>query len=103
MNVDMSLKNEWLYASCSIETVGGRMNLITPIKEAIEIVGSNISTFLETIPRSEKNVCILTGPMAVWAYLIVFHQVVHAFTEVKYSDGRGEDILIARHGQSFMP
>jgi hypothetical protein len=103
MIIDLSLKNEMLYASCSIETVGGRMNLITPIKEAIEIIGKNISTILETIPRDERNVCVLTGPMAVWAYLVIFHQVVHAFSEVHYNDGRGEDILIARHGQSFMP
>jgi hypothetical protein len=100
--IDLSLKNESLYSGCEIETVAGRMNLVTPIAEAIEVIGENISTFLESVPGTDRNVVTLTGPMAVWAYLIVFHAVVHLFREVKYNDGRGEDILIARHGHSFM-
>lgn len=99
----MSLKNSVLYAGCEIESVAGRLNLITPIKEAIEITGKNVFEFLETIPRTDRNSVTLTGPMAVWAYMIVFHIVVHSFTEVRYNDGRSDDIVIARHGQSFMP
>jgi hypothetical protein len=36
--------------------------------------------------------------MAVWSYLVVFHAIVHAFSEVKYNDGRSDDVVIARHG-----
>jgi hypothetical protein len=97
MVVDLSL-NSSLYNGCQIETVGGRQNLTTPIPEAIEIVGTNIARAVGEIPRSERESVVLTGPMAVWSYLVVFHAVVHAFTAVYYDDGRTGPVLIAKHG-----
>jgi hypothetical protein len=41
---------------------------------------------------------VLTGPMAVWAYLIAFHAAVHRFARVYYDDGRSGSVLIAAHG-----
>ncbi len=98
MIIDMSLKNEALYADCEVESVAGRLNLLTPIPRAIDIVGWNINRIVAAIPQADRNTVILTGPMAVWSYLLVFHAVVHAFNEVKYNDGRSDDVLIARHG-----
>ncbi len=40
----------------------------------------------------------LTGPMAVWAYLVVFHAVVHKTRRVYYDDGHGNRVLVAAHG-----
>ncbi|HZT78589.1 MAG TPA: hypothetical protein VFA26_00085 [Gemmataceae bacterium] len=98
MKIDMSLNNADLYAGCEIEEVAGRLNLKTPVKDAVQIVGRNINRIVSAVPDAERNEVTLTGPMAVWAYLIVFHAVVHAFSRVYYDDGRTGPVLIAAHG-----
>ena len=91
--IDLSLKNAALYEGCNIEEVAGRLNLATPINKAVNIVGKNLTK----MNLSGEEVT-LTGPMAVWAYLITFHAVVHRFRRVYYDDGRSGPVLIAAHG-----
>lgn len=91
--VDLSLKNQELYKGCSINEVAGRLNLATPVKEAVSIVGRNIND-----ANLSGDEITLTGPMAVWAYLVVFHTVVHRFSKVYYDDGRSGAVLVAAHG-----
>lgn len=98
MEIDVGLTNGELYKGCAIETVNGRLNLVTPIIEATALVGANIERMMSSIPSDQKGTVTLTGPMAVWAYLVVFHAVVHRFREVYYDDGRSGAILIAKHG-----
>jgi len=98
MIIDLGLKNAALYAGCEIEEAGGRLNLVTPVAEAINIVGRNASALVASIPAGERDEVTLTGPMAMWAYLVVFHGVVHAFRRVYYNDGRGADVVVAAHG-----
>ena len=94
--INLSLNNNTLYEGCSVEEVAGRLNLTTPVDEAVNIVGKNIAAIVaETQDRDEV---VLTGPMAVWSYLVVFHAVVHAFRRVYYDDGRGNKVLVAAHG-----
>lgn len=94
--LDLSLANSELYAGCEIEEVAGRLNLKTPVAEAVNIVGRNVANIVKNAgDRSEVE---LTGPMAVWAYLVVFHAVVHSFNRVYYNDGRGNRVLVAAHG-----
>ena len=93
MIIDLSLKNKELYKDCEIEEVAGRLNLTTPINEAINIVGRNINNI-----NIDPEEVTLTGPMAVWSYLIVFHAVVHKTRKVHYDDGRNGKVLIAAHG-----
>ena len=95
MIIDLSLNNVELYEGCSVETVAGRLNLTTPVAEAIEIVGKNVA---KMVSAESRESVMLTGPMAVWAYMVVFHAVVHAFREVVYNDGRNPTVVIARHG-----
>jgi len=90
--LDLSLNNLELYKGCDIETAAGRKNLTTPIAKAIDIVGTNLLTMSFDI-----NEVILTGPMAVWVYLLAFHQVVHITRSVYYRDAKDE-YLIAKHG-----
>ena len=94
--INLSLINNALYEGCNIEEVAGRLNLVTPVAEAVNIVGRNIATIVAA--TSERDEVVLTGPMAVWAYLVVFHAVVHAFRRVYYDDGRGNKVLVAAHG-----
>ena len=91
--LDLGLKNDDLYMGCEIEEVAGRLNLKTPIGEAVQIVGRNMAK----MDLSGDDIT-LTGPMAVWAYLIVFHAVVHRFAKVYYDDGRSGPVLVAAHG-----
>lgn len=98
MKIDLSLSNIELYQGCAIEVVAGRANLTTPVAEAIEIVGANIAALVSAVPSSARGTVVLTGPMAVWSYLVVFHAVVHAFREVVYDDGRSGPVVVARHG-----
>lgn len=97
MVIDLSLKNNTLYNGCSVNEVAGRLNLETPVGEAINIVGRNVNDMVRLIPPENKDEVVLTGPMAVWVYLIVFHAVVHAFTKVYYNDGRNQ-YLLSQHG-----
>lgn len=123
MKLDLSLNNEMLYAGADIEEVAGKLNLKTPVTEAVNLVGRNVSLILnahrmahskayweafttgqfETVKntkewQSEWDEITLTGPMAVWSYLVVFHCVVHRFSKVYYDDGRSGPVLIAAHG-----
>ena len=94
---DLSLNNIALYMDCEIEEVGGKKNLLTPPFIASNIIGKNAERLIDTL--TIKNEVVLTGGMAIWAYLIVFHQVVHRFKKVYYDDGKGgELLLIAAHG-----
>lgn len=93
MKIDLSLKNETLYAGCIIEEVAGRLNLTTPVDEAVQIVGRNINAM-----AFDPDEVTLTGPMAVWAYIVVFHAVVHKTRRVYYDDGRNGAVLVAAHG-----
>lgn len=98
MKIDLGLKNPDLYRGCEIEEVAGRLNLTTSVADAVNIVGRNILTIIDSAPAEDRQEVVLTGPMAVWAYLVVFHQVVHRFTSVMYDDGRTGPVLIAKHG-----
>lgn len=91
--IDLSLNNAALYSGCQIEEVAGRKNLVTPVADAVNIVGRNIAAM-----DLHGDQITLTGPMAVWAYLVVFHAVVHRFSKVYYDDGRSGAVLVAAHG-----
>lgn len=98
MKIDLSLNNADLYNGTEIEEVAGRLNLKTPVKEAVNIVGRNIASLVDAVPSSDRGEVTLTGAMAVWSYLVVFHAVVHKFGKVYYDDGRSGAVLVAAHG-----
>lgn len=93
--INLGLDNTQLYDGCQINEVGGRLTLETPPAEAANIIGRNAHKLVEA--AEDRTACTLTGAMAVWAYLVVFHVVAHRFGEVYYDDGRGNVVLIARH------
>ena len=91
--LDLSLKNVDLYKGLEINEVAGRLNLATPVSEAVNVVGKNVAEM-----DLHGDEITLSGPMAVWSYLVVFHAVVHRFNKIWYNDGRNESILVAAHG-----
>ena len=96
--LDLSLTNPELYAGCDIQEVAGRLTLITPTAQAVNIIGRNAHEMVERLVHEGVEELTLTGAMAIWAYLVVFHTVIHRFRRVYYDDGRpGGKILIAAH------
>jgi len=95
MKLNLGLDNTALYNGCEINEVGGRLTLVTAPDVASNIIGRNVMNLVEA--ESNRSDITLTGPMAVWAYLIVFHCVVHKFAKVYYDDGRSGALLIAQH------
>jgi hypothetical protein len=94
IKLDVSLKNSALYSGCEITEVAGRLNLTTPMAEAVNIVGHNVNDM-----ELAGDEITLTGAMAIPIYCVVFHAVVHRFTKVWYDDGRGgQPVLLAQHG-----
>lgn len=93
VTIDLSLNNEDLYKGCEVSEVAGRKNLSTPVSDAVDIVGKNINAM-----GLHGDEITITGPMAVWAYLVVFHAIVHVFNKVWYDDGRNGKVLVAAHG-----
>lgn len=93
MTLDLSLANTQLYAGLNIRVLGGRPTLTAPPDNAIPVIVEN----LERIALDPDEV-VLTGGMAIWAYLVVFH-VLHGKTKrIYYEDGMGNRILVAAHG-----
>lgn len=97
LTLNMSLSNSQLYQGCEITEIGGRQTLVTKPDVAANIIGRNCMTIVEATPAEKRDKVVLTGPMAVWAYLVIFHQVVHKFNQVVYDDGRNGTVLVAQH------
>lgn len=99
MQIDMSLSNQWLYAGCQIESRSGQLTMVTPASEAIEHIGRNINAYIAALPREQRQSVLLTGRAMIWAYLVVFHAVVHSFHAVTYDDGKMPTgpVLVAGH------
>jgi hypothetical protein len=96
--IDISLNNSQLYAGCEIQEVAGRLTLTTPVKDAVNIVGRNAKKIVDELVAIGIEDVTLSGAMAIWAYLVVFHVVVHRFRRVYYDDGKPNGkVLIAAH------
>jgi hypothetical protein len=96
--LDISLTNHAIYAGCAIEEVAGRLALMTPVTEAVNIVGRNAKQIVDELVTDGVEELTLSGAMAIWAYLVVFHIVVHRFRRVYYDDGKPNGkVLIAAH------
>ena len=94
----LALTNIDLYAGCVTEEVAGRLVLMTPINEAVQMVGRNAERIISDLVAEGVEELTLTGAMAIWAYLVVFHSAVHRFRRVYYDDGKaGAPLLIAAH------
>jgi len=93
MILDLSLHNVDLYAGLDVREHAGRLNLVTPPAEAIPVILRN----LETIAIDHDEV-VLTGSMAIWSYLVIFHWLHGRTRRIWYEDGRADRILVAAHG-----
>lgn len=93
MVLDLSLHNETLYANLDIAREAGKLNLRTPPDEAIPVMTASLDRM-----NIDPEEVVLTGAMAVWAYLVVFHYLHGRTRRIYYEDGTGQRILVAAHG-----
>jgi hypothetical protein len=91
--LDLSPSNRVLYAGLEVQELAGRPTLLTPPTEAIPVLLANLRE-LEIDPEE----VVLTGGMAIWAYLVAFHYMHGRTRRIVYEDGRGERVLVAAHG-----
>jgi hypothetical protein len=95
---DLSLNNQSLYEGCEIQEVAGRLVLMTRPSEAINIVGRNARQLVDEMVKDGVEEVTLSGGMAIWAYLVVFHIVLHRFRRIYYDDGKANGkVLVAAH------
>jgi hypothetical protein len=93
MILNLSLTNKDIYCGLDIQNLAGKLTLATPPEQAISVIAANLSKI-----SIDPHEVILTGGMAIWAYLAVFHYLHGKTRRIYYNDGRGDKILVAAHG-----
>ena len=93
MVLDISLTNDRLHSGLEIHMDAGKLNLRTPPERAMAAMTANLDE-MEIDPAE----VVLTGAMAVWAYLVVFHYLHGRTSRIYYEDGMGRRVLVAAHG-----
>lgn len=93
MILSLGLDNAALYRGLDIAVEAGRLNLRTPPEEAMARIVANLGA-MEIDPEE----VVLTGSMAIWAYLVVFHFLHGRTRRIYYEDGTGRRVLVAAHG-----
>lgn len=93
MILDLSLSNRDLYEGLEVQQLAGRPALLTAPEEAIPVILGNLARM-----RIDPQEVVLTGSMAIWAYLVAFHFLHGRTTRIYYEDGRGNRVLVAAHG-----
>jgi hypothetical protein len=91
--LDLSPSNRVLYVGLEVQELAGKPILLTPPTESIPVLLENLRG-LEIDPEE----VVLTGGMAIWAYLVVFHYMHGRTRRIVYEDGRGDRVLVAAHG-----
>jgi hypothetical protein len=87
-----------LYAGCEIEEAPNGYRLKQYPAEIANVVGHNAEAIVRRLVADGVERITLTGRSAIWAYLVVFHNVVHRFREVYYDDGKPNGaVRIAAH------
>lgn len=93
MILDLGLSNVELYRGLAVDDLAGKRTLTTKPEDAIPILVENLSS----IPIDPEEV-VLTGGMAIWAYLVIFHLLHGRTKRIYYQDGMGRRVLVAAHG-----
>lgn len=93
MILDLSLRNARLYRGLEVQELAGKLTLLTPPAEAMRGMVANLEEM-----AIDPDEVVLTGGMAIWAYLAAFHYLHGRTKRIWYEDGRGERVLVAAHG-----
>ena len=94
MRLDMSPENDDLWGGCRRTEWSGKVDLNELPVDASRILRRNLQTIFAKV--HDTSDIILGGPMAAWAYLVVFDEARKVFDSVYYSDKSGMLLLITR-------
>ena len=93
MTLNLGLDPPALWTGCEVRQLAGQLTLLTPAREAVPRLTANLSRL-----AIDPEEVVLTGGMAIWAYLVAFHFLHGRTRRIYYQDGRGERVLVAAHG-----
>ena len=95
MRLDMSPENDDLWGGCRRTDWAGKVDLNELPVDASRILRRNLQTIFSEV--HDRREIILGGPMAAWAYLVVFDECQRVFDSVYYSDKSGMLLRITQH------
>ncbi len=94
---DMSLWNDALYYGCAISTNKHTRHLQTSPEDAAEIIRPNAIALLTKMKEEGDKNIILTGPMLIPIYLVVFHVAQIFGFDIYYAGKNGKVIHTNPH------
>jgi hypothetical protein len=97
MILSLDLNNDSLYGGLDRPILAGKRTLIVVPEEAMSVMSHNL-TEMDRVGQIDRDEVVLTGGMAIWAYLMVFHFLHGKTKRIYYQDGRGQKVLVAAHG-----
>lgn len=97
MILDLSLANDVLYEGLERPLLAGKPTLTAAPEDAMAVLYRNL-VGMEKAGLLDREEIVLTGGMAIWAFLAVFHFLHGKTKRVYYEDGRGQKVLVAAHG-----
>ena len=97
MILDLGLENDRLYDGLDRPVLAGKPTLTVAPEDAMAVMYRNLIG-MEGAGLLDREEVVLTGGMAIWAYLAVFHFLHGKTKRVYYQDGRGQKVLVAAHG-----
>ena len=87
--LNLGFDNKDLYKGCQItEYEPGKFRLDTPLDSKLVIVAANMVEILKSVPRSKRDVLVLTGPVPPDIYLTAMSILGPAFKRVDRLDGK---------------
>ena len=92
MRLNMRPENDDLWGGCRRSEWSGKIDLDELPVDASRILRRNLQTIFSEV--HDRREIILGGPMAAWAYLVVFDVASKIFDSVYYSDKSGMLLLI---------
>lgn len=97
MILSLDLDNDALYGGLDRPILAGKRTLTAAPEDAMAVMSHNL-TEMDQAGQIDRDEVILTGGMAIWAYLVVFHFLHGKTNRIVYLDGRGQRVLVAAHG-----
>ena len=91
LTINVGLGNSALYEGMEITEAGGRLALVTSPAEAAPLLAERA---VQAWQGAGKPPVVLTGPMAVWAYLAIAGALQKAGASISYADGRGLELAL---------
>ena len=77
-----------------------RFNICTPVpQDAANAIAKNSKKIVDAAKKEGKiETAVITGGVPMWVSMIFAHEIMHQCTELRYDNGNGFNVCIAKHG-----